>query len=247
MKKTTEKKAAAKSRKKYMLQLTGKGLFLSLCLLFLISGWMFVLGVLVGRGTAPVNFDIQALQKELLALKESMVKQEKRAMELDSAKTGAKSSLEFYEALKKKGKDEQIQIIEKKAPAKAPSKALPKAPPKTPPAAPPPSPLTSQKRVSKAKDTPEEKKDSPVLPAVKPSPSGTLAVQVASTKDAASAEALVKKLTQLGYAGFSTMAEIPDKGTWYRVRVGPYQTKAEAEQMRQELTKDQFNGIVVRN
>ena len=104
MKKKTEKKAAAKTRKKYLLQLTGKGLFLGLCLLFLISGWMFVLGVLVGRGTAPVNFDVQALQKELLALKESMLKQEKRAMEIDSAKTGAKSSLEFYEALKKKEK-----------------------------------------------------------------------------------------------------------------------------------------------
>ncbi len=64
----TEKNAAAKSRKKYLLQLTGKGFFLGLCLLFLISGWMFVLGVLVGRGTAPVNFDIQALQKELLGI-----------------------------------------------------------------------------------------------------------------------------------------------------------------------------------
>ena len=239
MKKKTEKKAAAKSRKKYMLQLTGKGLFLGLCLLFLISGWMFVLGVLVGRGTAPVNFDIQALQKELLALKESMVKQEKRAMEIDSAKTGAKSSLEFYEALKKKGKDEQIQIIEKKAP--------PKASPKTPPTAPPPSPLTSQKRVSKSKVAPEEKKTPPDLPDVKPSPSGTLAVQVASTKDAASAEALVKKLTQMGYAGFSTVAEIPDKGTWYRVRVGPYRKKTEAEQVRRGLIKYQFECLIVKN
>ena len=239
MKKTTEKKAAAKSRKKYLLQLTGKGFFLGLCLLFLLSGWMFVLGVLVGRGTAPVNFDIQALQKELLALKESMVKQEKRAMETDSAKTGAKSSFEFYEALKKKGKDEQIQIIEKKA--------SPQAAPKTPSGPPPSSPLTSQKLVSKSKGAQEEKKTLPGLPGVKPSPSGTLAVQVASTKDAASAEALVKKLTQLGYAGFSTKAEIPNKGTWYRVRVGPYRTKAEAEQMRQELTKNTFKGIIVKN
>lgn len=236
MKKPTEKKATAKSRKKYLLQLTGKGFFLGLCLLFLLSGWMFVLGVLVGRGTAPVNFDIQALQKELLALKESMVKQEKRAMETDSAKTGAKSSFEFYEALKKKEKDEKIQIIEKET--------LPKTPPKTSSKALPASPLTSQKRVSKLEVTQTEKK---TLPGVKPSPSGPLAVQVASTKDAASAEELVKKLTKLGYAGFSTMAEIPNRGTWYRVKVGPYRTKAEAEQMRRVLTKDNFKGIVVRN
>jgi DedD protein len=232
MKKPTEKKATAKSRKKYLLQLTGKGFFLGLCLLFLLSGWMFVLGVLVGRGTAPMNFDIQTLQKELLALKESMVKQEKKAMETDSAKTGAKSSFEFYEALKKKEKDEKIQIIEKEALPKTPSKALSA------------SPLTSQKRVSKLEVTQTEKK---TLPGVKPSPSGPLAVQVASTKDAASAEELVKKLTKLGYAGFSTMAEIPNRGTWYRVKVGPYRTKAEAEQMRRVLTKDNFKGIIVRN
>jgi len=236
MKKKTEKKATAKSRRKYLLQLTGKGFFLGLCLLFLISGWMFVLGVLVGRGTAPVNFDIQALQKELLALKESMVKQEKRAMEIDSAKTGAKSSFEFYEALKKKEKDEKIPIIEKKTPAKAP--------PKTAAAVLPPSPLKSKKRVSKAKVAQAEKK---TLPAVKPSPSGSLAVQIASTKDAASAEDLVKKLTKLGYAGFSTMAKIPGKGTWYRVRIGPFRTKAEVEQIRRKLAKDDFKGIVVKN
>jgi len=228
MKKTTEKKVAAKKRKKYLLQLTGKGFFLGLCLLILISGWMFVLGVLVGRGSAPVNFDIQALQKELIALKESMVKQEKRAMESDSAKTGSKSSLEFYEALKKKEKDEQAPIIEKKTSSKTASKA----------------PLVSQKRISKSKTTQTEKK---TLPDVKPTPSGTVAVQVASTKEADSAKMLVKKLIRLGYAGFSIKAEIPNRGTWYRVRVGPYRTRAEAEQMSQELSKDKFEGIIVRN
>ena len=205
MKKTTPKKAATKKSKKYLLQLTGKGFFLGLCLLFLISGWMFVLGVLVGRGTAPINFDIQALQKELIELKESMVKQEKRAMEADAAKNGDKPSLDFYEALKRKEKDEQIQTIEKKTPTQ--SLLLSKTP------------LISQKRISKTKDTQTEKKK---LASVKPTPAGPLAVQVASTKDEASAKALVKKLNQLGYAGFSIKAEIPNKGTWYRVRVGPY-------------------------
>jgi len=228
MKKTNPKKVATKKGKKYLLQLTGKGFFLGLCLLFLISGWMFVLGVLVGRGTAPINFDIQALQKELLALKESMVKQEKRAMEADAAKNGDKPSLDFHEALKKKEKDEQIQTIEKKSPPKAPSKT----------------PLISQKRISKTKDIQTEKKN---LASIKPTPAGPLAVQVASTKDAVSAEALVKKLKRLGYAGFSIKAEIPNKGTWYRVRVGPYRTRSEAEQIHQELAKEKFKGIIVKN
>ena len=98
---------------------------------------MFVLGVLVGRGTAPVNFDIQALQNELKQLKASMIKQERRAMESDSAKAGAQAAFEFYEALKKKEQTEQVILPEKKAASKAPS----------------PSPLVSQKRISKSNDT----------------------------------------------------------------------------------------------
>jgi len=83
------------------------------------------------------------------------------------------------------------------------------------------------------------------LPKIKPQAAGSVAVQVASTKDEVSAMALVKKLKQLGYAGFSIRAVIPNKGTWYRVRVGPYRTKAEAKQMHKELLKDGYKGIVV--
>jgi len=147
-------------------------------------------------------------------------------MESDSAKTGAKAAFEFYEALKKKEQTEQFKLPEKKEEPKTPR----------------PSPLVSQKRISKFKD-PSTRKT--VQADVKPMASGSTAVQVASTKDKGSAAVLVKKLKQLGYAAFSIRAEVPNKGTWYRVRVGPYRTKAEAEQMRDELMKDGFKGIVV--
>jgi hypothetical protein len=42
---------------------------------------MFVLGVMVGRGTAPVHFDTQALQEELAALRDAMMKKEREAVE----------------------------------------------------------------------------------------------------------------------------------------------------------------------
>jgi cell division septation protein DedD len=226
MKKAAPKKTTAKTKKKYLLQLTSRGFLLGLCLLFLISGWMFVLGVLVGRGTAPVNFDIQALQNELKQLKASMIKQERRAMESDTAKAGAQAAFEFYEALKKKEQTEQFKLPEKKETSQEPR----------------PSPLVSQKRISKSNDNDKSKRDTPKI---KPQADGSIAVQVASTKDEASAAVLVKKLKRLGYAGFSVRAVIPDKGTWYRVRVGPYRTKADAEQMRKELVKDGFKGIVV--
>ena len=81
-KKTKATKTSGKN--KYLLQLTRKGVFLGICLIFFISAWMFVLGILVGRGTAPVHFDIEVLQKELIALKESIIKQ---AQEKERAET----------------------------------------------------------------------------------------------------------------------------------------------------------------
>ena len=50
-------------------------------LVFFVAAWMFVLGVLVGRGTAPVHFDTQALQEELAALRDAMMKKEREAVE----------------------------------------------------------------------------------------------------------------------------------------------------------------------
>ncbi len=59
---------------------------------FLICGWMFFLGVLVGRGTAPVSFDTKSFQKKLAAI--AGVKEKEK-------KIKKKTGLDFYETLKK--------------------------------------------------------------------------------------------------------------------------------------------------
>lgn len=229
MKKKAVKKTSPRS-KKYFLQLTGKGFFLILCLLFLVSGWMFVLGVLVGRGTAPVNFDIQALQKELMALKESVLKQESRAIETPPGKTDSKAAFDFYEVLKGKKQEEEIKIPPKKK-----------------------KPSASTATVAKSNEPPTKLQEPKAEKAIAPTPvkravkGGIMAVQVASTKDAGSADEMVAKLKRMGYDAFRTVAKIAGKGTWYRVRVGPYRTRSDAEQVLKALRKDAFEGIVVRN
>lgn len=71
-----------------------------LLLLIFVSGWMFFLGVLVGRGTAPVRFDIDTLQKELAALKAADIKKQHSRVEGGSDSAQLKKDLGFYEALK---------------------------------------------------------------------------------------------------------------------------------------------------
>jgi hypothetical protein len=57
-------------------------------LVLFVAAWMFVLGVLVGRGSAPVHFDIMELQKELETLRRA---REKRASLLSKMPSGGKA------------------------------------------------------------------------------------------------------------------------------------------------------------
>ena len=59
-------------QKKRLLGLMDKDTAVWISIISFVSIWMFVLGIFVGRGTAPVKFDIEKLQKELVALKEAV-------------------------------------------------------------------------------------------------------------------------------------------------------------------------------
>ncbi len=69
-----------------------------------ISGWMFALGVLVGRGTVPVRFDIPQIQNKLAELKKAdqerrISRMERKAASGDSG-LPEPSDLYFHERLK---------------------------------------------------------------------------------------------------------------------------------------------------
>ena len=89
-----------KDKTKPSLQFVPKGPLIWIFLIVFVSAWMFVLGVLVGRDTAPVKFDIEKLQKELVALKEAVIKKEQRIFKVDSDVVKNKTDFGFYEALK---------------------------------------------------------------------------------------------------------------------------------------------------
>ena len=61
---------------------------------------------------------------------------------------------------------------------------------------------------------------SPVVPVKASSSRGTFSVQVASQKDRKEAESLRDRLVARGMAAYIVESHLPDKGVWYRVRVG---------------------------
>ena len=97
--------------------------------LVVVSAWMFGMGVLVGRGTAPVHFDIDQLKRTIDSLqKPSREPQRPGAPPVESTEMKDKTKLDFYEALAKSKEDTDLPIMPKPAPPPPGARPEPAAP-----------------------------------------------------------------------------------------------------------------------
>jgi cell division septation protein DedD len=137
-----------------------------------------------------------------------------------------KAEFTFYNTLTDKGeKTVSIDLMPKakpepsapekggEAPRKAPERPAPKAEAQKPP-----------ERTAKKEPAPKAEQSKV-----------RYSIQVGSYEDKAMAEDEVRNMKQRGYAAFIVASDIPDKGTWYRVRVGSFSNKAAAEKLSKEL------------
>lgn len=204
------------------------------CVLFFVSLWMFVLGIYVGRGTAPVHFDIQKLQNELSKLKEAILEQEKNRFKIESRTLNKEPMVEFYDALKENQKEEK-QKPSVKSPRPAPETAV--AVKKSEPEAP------------LKKDDAESGKAGEA-----PKPSETIqlradrpyTIQVAAVKEAKEAGKMVERLQVMGFPAYKEFAQISGKGGWYRIRIGSFKNHEEAMDMMDRLKRENFRPILVK-
>lgn len=211
-------------------------------LVFFVAAWMFVLGVLVGRGTAPVHFDTLALQKELAALRDTMLKKERQAVEKAIRGEDEKAPLEFYEALKKDGPESTVLIPLPQTAAGGEPLAAETVATRTPPHK-PRSAIMAKTAAASIKPAAGAAPSPGPTPAATP---GHLTIQVASLKDAAAAEQLVAKLAKEGYPAHLSRIVIPDKGIWFRVRVGSYTDREQAAADMDRLAREQRKPILVK-
>jgi len=72
-------------------------------------------------------------------------------------------------------------------------------------------------------------------------------LQIAATKDAGQADFLLSKLRNRGYDAFKIMVKLPEKGTWYRIRIGKFRSIEAARREQKKLAEDNIKGIVVKN
>jgi cell division septation protein DedD len=190
------------SRGKYHIEMSSLSLFFwGFCLCFLLA-WVFVLGVLVGRGFLPSAVSTISDLKSQVSRLQGLVPQAKPPAP-ESPKIENDPKLAFYEKLSSKKEE-----VKKKGPQEE----------KQPPAV-------------KATPERKEQPPSPVpKPVEKPAngPGNTqYTVQLAAVEDRAKAEAMVARLKGGGFEAYFSEVKIKGK-TFYRIRCGKFKTKEEA-------------------
>jgi cell division protein FtsN len=71
-------------------------------------------------------------------------------------------------------------------------------------------------------------------------------IQAASVKKAKDADKMVADLKQKGYPAYRTIGKVAQKGIWFRVRIGEYNSKAEARKTLNKLKKLGLKPILVK-
>jgi cell division protein FtsN len=223
--------------------------------IFLSWACMFVLGVLVGRDTAPIKFDLKKLQSK----QTDSVQQEKAENQGtapgDPAAVKDKTKLGFYERLPEGQKGTAVPELAKQPEGN--QKPKPAVKPKTSDTtSKKPAPKVVAKKVQPQKPTPQksalktkEKEQKKASAAAKKSaaPTGAVyTVQAASFKKAKDADQLVARLKQKGFPAYRTLGKVPQKGIWFRIRIGKYNSRTEANKTLNKLKKLGLKPIIVK-
>lgn len=108
------------------------------------------------------------------------------------------------------------------------------------PATPPPRPVVKE---------PEPVSPPSPEPGIRESVSAgsTIMLQMASYKDVANARKLLNDLSTEGYAGTVVRADLGERGIWFRVRIGPYKGREEANKVLENLRNERkLKGYIVK-
>jgi DedD protein len=221
------------------IQLSGKQLVFLFISAVGVAVVIFLLGVSVGRGVrgvtlAGAGLDTGSPGDTVVATNPPPA-------------TPAPGELSYHDTLQGQGRSAR-GATPPAPPAEQPSQPPPAATPPPPPAsqAPPPSPQTSpapppQQSAAPAPKTaaapPADKPVDPPKPSAKPPATGGWVVQVIALR---SREGADKQASELKTKGYPAFVANPARGL-YRVRVGPFAKRAEAEQIAGRLAREGYS------
>jgi len=114
-------------------------------------------------------------------------------------------------------------------------------------AKPQPAPTETKPEPAKTADADPKSKGTPATePAPSAEPRGRLWLQIGAYTSRADADAQRARFAVLGYEAQVQQAEVPERGTVHRVRIGPFRDPDEAARVRSELARQGIEVSVVR-
>ena len=189
------------------------------CLLFFISALMFILGVMVERGVAPVKFDIKDIQEDLASMGKAEIKKEQQLYNTTGTKIETAPSVSAplkTKKINKKLQNNNADSVYKKSWVSQKKKTI-----------------NSQQKNNSIKKLDEKKLEN------------FYAVQIASLKDHKYADKTLEKLKQKGYRAYIIKIQIPSKGLYYRVMVGRFDNRKDASALLIRLKKEKLFGVII--
>jgi cell division septation protein DedD len=232
---------SAKGNKgKYHLEMSSLSLFFwGFCLCFLLA-WVFVLGVLVGRGFLPSAVTTISDLKAQISGLQGIVPHGKTSPP-DTQKIEKDPKLAFYEKLSSKKEEVKKKGPNEEKAAKHENSAKATAGPKEEKPAKPENSVrgTAEPKMQTAQPTAK-----PVEKSLGDAGTTQYTVQLASLEDKGKAEGMVSRLKTSGFDAYFYEVKIKGK-TFYRIRSGKFKTKEEAGiHARKVADRAGINGIV---
>lgn len=220
-----------------------------------IAGWMFFLGIMVGRGSSPVKFDTQKFQKRLETI----------AGEFGKKKgVREKINLKFYDVLDRPVAEENmpspkktLEIVPKKettATDKIPLKTSRKKQTFKPQGN---TVKTDRKTAdnSKSKGTMSaevktkpirlKKTGEPGRSTDNKAPKGAYTIQMAAFKNVKDAVAQMAVFRKKGFHSYRVTGE-KNGVAWHRIRTGSFTTYDAAKKFKEKLNKAKINSIIIK-
>ncbi|MFC1493669.1 SPOR domain-containing protein [Thermodesulfobacteriota bacterium] len=229
-----------KKPKKYKIELTTISAMFWGVFLFVLLTWIFVLGILVGRGFLPGTVStISNLKNQVKRLQE-MVGKKDEYKGIESVNQEKDPEMAFYEKLNSK-KDEIKKTTLPENKEKTPDEiTLFKEPPEkktTKEITEKAITETAKENVKTQREAPGEKEALRVKTPPVSDSSQQYTVQIAATGDKEKAEELIKTLVEQGHDAYYYMAEVKGNNL-YRVRCGRFPDRKSALEYSGKLEKE---------
>jgi cell division protein FtsN len=240
------KKMASGNTKNFELKLKKLGLIIVIVGMAALLCFVFLLGVDVGKNIDTYPEQIAALPRKVLAFIWHPAK-----IQQEDSKDGENIDLTYYNTLtSKKGMAKEQPVAPKKDSIEAPplqkTASLARSNEENSNVD---ANLEAQKKSAAIKEITKEESKSKTkeTPASAPANKQKFIIQAASLKDKAKAYQLNKKIAALGFEALIVPVEIKGKGTWYRVIISGFESKAQAQAAAAKISKKTGTNCIIRN